>query len=321
MSFLANVKLFKAVKGGDHEAVAKCLDEGASLKARNFNGWTPLDVAASNGDREMAELLISKGADVNVGAALQIAALNGWKDVAELLIAQGANVNARTKDGNTPIYQAACEGHGDIVELLIANGADLNIRGSDVMGSTPLAIATDPEVIALLKKHGAISANRTTNPDDMLFEAAFRGSLDGAAASLSAGAKVNGKFGSPAPLDVALNQGHADVARLLIDAGAKVSPTQSDRLSWLQSRSKAPAESFNEQRSGDLVLRCSRCGGELKKLDMARGAPTVGRLPILYDGVRCLNCGKLECRVCKGSPADRPCSFCGKPVEPAFARH
>jgi cytohesin len=199
MNILKNLKLFKAVKDGDFEDVAKCLEEGASLNARNLNGWTPLDVAASNGDKEMAELLIAKGADVNGGVALHVAARHGYKHVAEFLIAKGADINAKSKDGDTPIYLAAWKGHKDVVELLIAHGADVNIRGGDVMGSTPLKVAGDPEVIKLLRKHGAIFGDRNTNPDAMLFESAFRVSLDGAAKSLRAGANVNGRNGLVAP--------------------------------------------------------------------------------------------------------------------------
>jgi ankyrin repeat protein/DNA-directed RNA polymerase subunit RPC12/RpoP len=331
MNILKNLKLFKAVKDGDFEDVAKCLEEGASLNARNLNGWTPLDVAASNGDKEMAALLIAKGADVNGGVALHVAARHGYKHVAEFLIAKGADINAKSKDGDTPIYLAAWKGHQDVVELLIAHGADVNIRGgTDVMGSTPLKIAGDPEVIKLLRKHGAIFGDRNTSPDDMLFESASSGSLDGAAKSLRAGANVNGMLITMpggnrnelvAPLDVALSQGHVEVARLLIATGAKVSPWHTDCLTRLQIQSKAAAEPLDKQRSGDLVFNCSRCGQEMKELDIARGALAIGQLPVLYDGVRCTSCGKLECLACKGSPADGPCSFCGKSVEPAFERH
>ena len=69
-----------------------------------------------------------------------------------------------------------------------------------------------------------------------------------------------------------------------------------------------------------MAFKCARCGKELERLDMGRGGVTIGRMPTLYKGVRCTSCGKLECTDCKGSPADKPCSFCGKPVEPAFDR-
>ena len=69
-----------------------------------------------------------------------------------------------------------------------------------------------------------------------------------------------------------------------------------------------------------MAFKCSQCGKALEMLDMSRGSFTVGHMPTLYNGVKCTSCGKYECMACKGSPADKPCSFCGKPVVPAFDR-
>ena len=72
------------------------------------------------------------------------------KDVAELLIAKGANVNARTEFGNTPLDSATYGGGSEAMELLIAHGADINAKGtkkgSDMADEvlytdTPLGIA------------------------------------------------------------------------------------------------------------------------------------------------------------------------------------
>ena len=69
--------------------------------------------------------LIAKGADVNVIVSsflmygmtpLHYAAEYGHKDVAELLIAKGANVNARGKNGKTPLDLADTEEVREILE-------------------------------------------------------------------------------------------------------------------------------------------------------------------------------------------------------------
>ena len=51
------------------------------------------------------------------------AALMGYTETAELLISKGANVNAKDDDGWTPLHYAVREGHTKIIELLKKNGA------------------------------------------------------------------------------------------------------------------------------------------------------------------------------------------------------
>ena len=74
----------------------------------------------------------------------------GQKEIAELLIDKGADVNA-SSGGETPLHEAALFGHKEIVELLIGKGADLNAKDED--GDTPLDFAY-AETADLLRKHG-----------------------------------------------------------------------------------------------------------------------------------------------------------------------
>ena len=52
----------------------------------------------------------------------------GHKEVVELLIAKGADVNAKNDGGYTPLHQAAINGHKEIAELLIEKGANVNAK-------------------------------------------------------------------------------------------------------------------------------------------------------------------------------------------------
>ncbi|MDC0319281.1 ankyrin repeat domain-containing protein, partial [Verrucomicrobia bacterium] len=80
----------------------------------------------------------------------------GNKEVVELLIAKGADVNAKDDLIEwTPLFMAVEEGHKEIVELLITADADVNAKGFG--GNTPLDLAIfnkDTKVAALLRKHG-----------------------------------------------------------------------------------------------------------------------------------------------------------------------
>jgi serine/threonine-protein phosphatase 6 regulatory ankyrin repeat subunit B len=86
---------------------------------------------------------------------LHIAALNGHKDVAELLLANGAEVNVRGNNDETPLELAAKGGHMDMVELLLANKAEVNATNN--YGWTPLHFAVNRhynDVAELLSQHG-----------------------------------------------------------------------------------------------------------------------------------------------------------------------
>jgi len=130
------------------------------VNAKDDVGETPLHWAAWIGHKEIVELLITAGADVNAkgdGTPLHHAALRGKKEIVELLIANGADVN--TKGGwmvGTPLHYVVVGGHIELVELLIAEGTDVNVK--DGSGGTPLDWAIDrpgrTKTADLLRKHG-----------------------------------------------------------------------------------------------------------------------------------------------------------------------
>ena len=151
-----------AIRLGNIEAIKQHLDDGTEVNAKDENGLTPLHFAKT---KEIADLLISKGADVNAKEAknqitpLHWAAWRGRKEIAELLIAKGADVNVKNKDGGTPLHNAAWKGHVEIAKLLIVKNADVNAK--DVEGQTPLDWAEEEkhkEIADLLRKHGGKTA-------------------------------------------------------------------------------------------------------------------------------------------------------------------
>jgi hypothetical protein len=104
-----------------------------------------MHAAAFEGHKEVCELLIAKGAEVNVKSGelyvgnmkdsgltpLHAACAEGHQGVAKFLLAHGAAVNAKTKNSKTPLDMAKKNGHQEVVELLQKHGAKEGISLQD----------------------------------------------------------------------------------------------------------------------------------------------------------------------------------------------
>lgn len=81
-------------------------------------------LVCQNGHKDIAELLVGHGADINFAdkdglTPLSIICQNGHVDIVQLLLARGANPNIASNSGKTPLFVACQKGHTDIVELLL----------------------------------------------------------------------------------------------------------------------------------------------------------------------------------------------------------
>jgi ankyrin repeat protein len=72
---------------------------------------------------------------------LHAALAGGHRDVTELLLVSGAEVNAKQHGGYTALHAAAFDGDPDLTRLLLANGADASLESDG--GQTALAIARE----------------------------------------------------------------------------------------------------------------------------------------------------------------------------------
>ena len=99
--------------------------------------------------------------DVNVKndrglTALHYAAGAGHKEIAEFLISKGADLNVRDNDGSSPLHNAT--DYKEIVELLIAKGADVNAKNKGDSTVLDYVDTAETEIADLLRKHGAKTA-------------------------------------------------------------------------------------------------------------------------------------------------------------------
>lgn len=174
---------------------------------------------------ELARKLVAAGADVNAaslsGAPLQIAARCGYKEIADALIAAGADLNA-----GAPLVAAIKEGHSQIAVALIEAGAAVDVAPA-VSNVSPLAQAVasnDLAALQLLIEKGA-DLNQPS-------KASFTEKAAGEVAATPPPAGVpqalidslekmrNTIIVTGAPLTLAVLCGHAEAARLLVEAGA-----------------------------------------------------------------------------------------------------
>ncbi|XP_015690576.1 ankyrin repeat and protein kinase domain-containing protein 1-like isoform X1 [Oryza brachyantha] len=167
--------LFCAVLDGQEIAVRYFLDKGADPNKTDAAGYGPLHEAAKNGHDEIARLLLSKGASVDVlsseGTPLYVAATNGKSSIVQILLEHHADPNKISADLGTPlaaVLSAAPETLDEseclkCMKLLVKAGADLNCAIPD----TPYAIATRKgltECIAYLSEVSRV-ANTPTDHD------------------------------------------------------------------------------------------------------------------------------------------------------------
>jgi cytochrome c len=153
-------EIHNAARSGDIQALRALLSQGEEIDKQSSEG-TALHVAISAGRKDIAELLIAEGADVNeekalLGTALHIAALKGSADLAALLIAKGANIEATNNWGRTPLHMAAEFGHLEVVKVLARSGADVNIASKDNDTALHLAAVNEhDEIMTFLVESGA----------------------------------------------------------------------------------------------------------------------------------------------------------------------
>ena len=174
-----------ALSGGYSETVALLLARGAEVRAHDTHmlgialGRGRLDLvrlllehgadagnlplADPSQNRELAELAIAHGYDINTGRPgwpPLVVASRGDKgehpDKIQALLELGAGVNVRDYKAKTALHRAATAGFLASMEVLLVNGAD--IEAADEKGETPLFDAVHAgraEAIALLLERGA----------------------------------------------------------------------------------------------------------------------------------------------------------------------
>lgn len=226
------LEIHKAASKGDMEKVKELLNKDPELvNSKDDNGSRPIHYASLRGHKNIAELLITRGADVNardqyLSSPLHLAARGGHQEVVDLLIRNGGYTEHKNNLGMTPLYFACLEGRNNIAALLIAKGADINTKRSD--GETLLHIASaigNKEIVELLIKKGLTVNIRRRYGITPLHLASTFGQKLVVEILIANGADLNVKSDDGrTPLDLAIAAGNDEVSEFLKSKGASERP-------------------------------------------------------------------------------------------------
>jgi ankyrin repeat protein len=105
------------------------LNKGASPELTDKDKVTPLHLAVDNGDYRLVERLLERNYDNIINARdnfgwtpMHIAALHNDTDIVQLLIEKGAKVNLKDSEQNTPLTYAVLNKAFDVTHILRKNG-------------------------------------------------------------------------------------------------------------------------------------------------------------------------------------------------------
>jgi ankyrin repeat protein len=166
-----NTPLMLAAKMKQHDAITRLVELGADVNAKGRGGTTAAHHAAAMGNTATLRLLASLGARLNddvadeAGTVLHWACHSGDIDVVGTLIHEyNADVNSQDGHGGTPLFVACHLRKSDVILFLLEHGANPNVAAKDK--STPLHFAAEHGTLEDVKNLLAFGARADAVDDE-----------------------------------------------------------------------------------------------------------------------------------------------------------
>ena len=158
----------EAVARNDQELCEALLAIGSNINTLSRRGYTPLMEEYQKGNMQMVQFLLDKGCDTNIKAndedqrtALIMAVAKNDLDMCDMLLSHGANINLGDRDGTSPIMFCARAKSNDYkretFDYLLSKGCSVNQcnkRGVPLLGIL-LSTKKDDEARTVLQMKGA----------------------------------------------------------------------------------------------------------------------------------------------------------------------
>lgn len=153
--------LMFAAQEGHADIILDLLQAGSEVDAVDGQNRTALMQAARCGHVESAIALMNGGAEVNAvcewATPLIMAATAGQSSMVEVLIGRGATIDLLDeKNGYSSLMMAAFGGHHETVQRLLKHGADVNLQTEwNVTAFTMAERGRHEDIVQLLREAGA----------------------------------------------------------------------------------------------------------------------------------------------------------------------